>query len=213
MTKQAPTTPAPPSSDWDSVREEANIALRRALAGYPFRPLLLLGPRPNARRAFLEDFARERESLGSLVSRIDAGEGNFIGRLLGERKRILRTLGNECPCPAEMPYDVETGGPLAELLLPDLLAEAGQCVRAAGKGWLLTVNDMHPFPKRNWPPSSRDFTESPREISPWYSWAPGSPNSPACRATPCLTPNDSFFSGHSPETPLRWEWSGFSPRE
>lgn len=148
MTKRDQPSPAPTSSDRDSVREEANIALCRALEGLPFRPLLLLGSRRNARRAFLEDFAREGESLGFLVSRIDAGEGNFIGRLLGERKRILRTLGNECPCPAEMPYDVETGGPLAELLLPDLLAEAGQCVRAAGKGWLLTVNDMHRLPKK-----------------------------------------------------------------
>ena len=148
MTKQDPTSPAPTSSDRDSVREEANFALRRALAGRPFRPLLLLGSRRNARRAFLEDLAREGESLGFLVSRIDAGEENFLGRLLGERKRILETLGNECRSPAEMPYDVETGGPVAELLLPELLKEAGQSVRAAGKGWLLTVNDMHCLPKK-----------------------------------------------------------------
>lgn len=81
MTKQDPTSPAPTSSDRDSVREEANFALCRALAGRPFRPMLLLGSRPNARRAFLEDLAREGESLGFLVSRIDAGEENFIGRL------------------------------------------------------------------------------------------------------------------------------------
>ena len=148
MTKQDPTSPAPTSSDRDSVREEANIALCRALAGRPFRPMLLLGSRPHARRAFLEDLAREGESLGFLVSRIDAGEENFIGRLLGERKRILRTLGNECQRPAEMPYDVETEGPVAELVLPELLKEAGQSLRAAGKGWLLTVNDMHRLPKK-----------------------------------------------------------------
>lgn len=148
MTKQDPTSPAPTSSDRDAVLEEANIALYRALEGLPFRPLLLLGSRRNARRAFLEDLAREGESLGFLVSRIDAGEGNFIGRLLDERKRVLKTLGNECRRPSEMPFDVETGGPVAELLLPDLLEEAGQSVRAAEKGWLLTVNDMHRLPKR-----------------------------------------------------------------
>ena len=73
MTKRDEPSPAPTSSDRDSVREEANIALCRALEGLPFRPLLLLGSRRNARRAFLEDFAREGESLGFLVSRIDAG--------------------------------------------------------------------------------------------------------------------------------------------
>ncbi len=148
MTKRDQPSPAPTSSDRDSVREEANIALCRALEGLPFRPLLLLGSRRNARRAFLEDFAREGESLGFLVSRIDAGEENFIGRLLGERKRILLILGNECRRPTEMPFDVETEGPLAELLLPELLKEAGESVRAAEKGWLLTVNDMHRLPKR-----------------------------------------------------------------
>ena len=148
MTKQDPTSPAPTSSDRDAVREEALVALHRALASRPFRPLLLLGSRPNARRTFLEDFAREGESLGFLVSRIDARETDFLGRLLGERKRILQTLGNECRRPSEMPYDVETGGPVAELMLPDLLEEAGESVRAAGKGWLLTVNDMHRLPKK-----------------------------------------------------------------
>ena len=138
----------PNSVERNEIREEATVTLRRALAGRPFRPLLLLGTRATARRAFLEDFALEAEALGFLVSRIDAGEENFIGRLLGERKRILRTLENECRRPAEMPYDVETGGPVSELLLPDLLEEAGQSVRAAGKGWLLTVNDMHCLPKK-----------------------------------------------------------------
>lgn len=60
------------AAEQNKIREEATVTLRRALAGRSFRPVLFLGPRATAQRAFLEDIALEAESLGFLVPRIDA---------------------------------------------------------------------------------------------------------------------------------------------
>ncbi len=74
------------SAERDRIKEEASVALRRALTGRSFRPELFLGTRESAGKALLDELAPEGEALGFLVSRLDVGEETFAVQIFREGK-------------------------------------------------------------------------------------------------------------------------------
>ncbi len=126
------------SAERDRIKEEASVALRRALTGRSFRPELFLGTRESAGKALLDELAPEGEALGFLVSRLDVGEETFAVQIFREGRKILSILGDGEHTPEDFFCDFD----IPDAALANLFEEIGRRARSAHRGWLLTVENM-----------------------------------------------------------------------
>ena len=153
----------------DAILEAARIACGRAIKGKSARSMMLLGLRGTGKTVLLNEIGRNAELEGLLVSRVESPEGESLARLLfPEMRKVTRSLsGIEAAkqianrgltalrnfasifkvgvAGAELSIEPEPGladtGDL-QYDLPDLFTLIGKAAQAAGRGWLLLIDEV-----------------------------------------------------------------------
>ncbi len=153
----------------DSVLETARTSCGRALNGRSTRSIMLLGLRGTGKTVLLNEIGRHAEREGLLVSRVESPEGERLARLLyPEMRKVMRSLsGVEAAkqiatrglkglrnfaaifkiemAGVEIGIEPEPGladtGDL-QYDLPDLFVLIGKAAQAAGRGWLLLIDEV-----------------------------------------------------------------------
>ncbi|WP_083508019.1 ATP-binding protein [Aureimonas frigidaquae] len=155
----------------DTILENARISCGRALKGRPARSMMLLGLRGTGKTVLLSEIGRIAESEGLLVSKVEAPERTTLANLLyPEMRKVARSLSNTEAAKQYAQralsglrnfaavFKIEYGGlafgvepaPEAGLAesgdiqhdLPDLFGQIGRAAQAAGKGWLLLIDEV-----------------------------------------------------------------------
>lgn len=155
----------------DSILEAARISCGRAMNGKSARSIMLLGLRGTGKTVLLNEIGRNAEEAGLLVSRVESPEGERLARLLyPEMRKVMRSLsGVEAAKSMAMRglkglrnfasvFNIEVAGVsigveaedepgLADsgdlqYDLPDLFKLIGKAAQAAGRGWLLLIDEV-----------------------------------------------------------------------
>ncbi|MBX9699682.1 MAG: ATP-binding protein [Acetobacteraceae bacterium] len=152
-----------------AILEAGKISCVRALQGRSARPIMLLGLRGTGKTVLLNEIGRQAEQEGLLVSKVESPEGETLARLLyPEMRKVTRSLsgveaakqmairglkglrnfasvfkidmaGVEVGVEPE-PGLVDTGD--LQYDLPELFTLIGKSARAAGRGWLLLIDEV-----------------------------------------------------------------------
>jgi len=153
----------------DSILNDAEIAIRRALIGKQNRSQMLLGLRGVGKTVLLNKIEEMAESAGHLTSFIEAPEGKPLSELLVPKlNQVLRKLSLTEQAKAKVhqalgalrsfasafklsygdatiSVDPEVGvadsGDL-ESDLPELFLRVGEAAKAAGKAWTLLIDEV-----------------------------------------------------------------------
>ena len=153
----------------DEILEMARLSCGRAIRGRNARSLMLLGLRGTGKTVLLNEIGRIAEDEGLLVSQVEAPEKESLARLLyPEMRKVLRSLSSIEAAKqiaarglrgllgfASM-FKIEAGGvgvgiePELGLAdsgdlehdLPDLFVLIGKAAKAAGKGWILLIDEV-----------------------------------------------------------------------
>ena len=153
----------------DSILEAARISCGRAIKGRSARSMMLLGLRGTGKTVLLNEIGRIAESEGLLVSKVEAPEGERLPRLIyPELRKVMRSLsGTEAAkqiatrglsglrnfasifkievAGVEVGVEPEPGladsGDL-QYDLPALFEMTGRAAQAAGKGWVLLIDEV-----------------------------------------------------------------------
>lgn len=152
-----------------AILEAARISCGRAVNGRSARSIMLLGLRGVGKTVLLNEIGRNAEHEGLIVSRVESPEGESLARLIfPEMRKAMRSLsGVEAAkhlamrglgglrnfasifkiemAGVELGVDPEPG--LAETGdlqydLPDLFTLIGKAAQAAGRGWLLLIDEV-----------------------------------------------------------------------
>jgi hypothetical protein len=153
----------------DAVLEMARISCGRAVKGRNARPIMLLGLRGVGKTVLLNEIGRNAEQQNLLVSRVESPEGESLARLIfPEMRKVLRSLSGVETAKhlakrglnglrnfasifkiemAGVEVGVEPEPGLAETGdlqydLPDLFTLIGKAAQAAGRGWLLLIDEV-----------------------------------------------------------------------
>lgn len=154
-----------------AILEMARISCGRAVKGKNARPIMLLGLRGVGKTVLLSEIGRNAEQEGMLVSRVESPEVESLARLIfPEMRKVMRSLSGVEAAKhlatrglkglrnfASM-FKIEMGGfevavepepepGLAETGdlqydLPDLFTLIGKAAQAAGRGWLLLIDEV-----------------------------------------------------------------------
>ena len=153
-------------------KEFINAALTscgRMIRGRSGRPMMLLGLRGTGKTVLLNEIGRQVAERNFLVSKIESPENDSLASLLyPQMQKVLRSLSGTEAAKAiakqglcilhrfasifkidvagvsidiKPPEGIADSGKL-ELDLPDLFAAVGQAAKAAGKGWLLLIDEV-----------------------------------------------------------------------
>lgn len=152
-----------------AILEAGKISCVRALQGRSARPIMLLGLRGTGKTVLLNEIGRQAEQEGLLVSKVESPEGESLARLLyPEMRKVMRSLsaveaakqmamrglkglrnfasifkidmaGIEVGVEPE-PGLVDTGE--LQYDLPEIFSLIGKAATAAGRGWLLLVDEV-----------------------------------------------------------------------
>lgn len=155
----------------DTILEAARISCGRALHGRSARSIMLLGLRGTGKTVLLNEIGKIAKAEGLLVSKVESPERESLARLLyPEMRKIMRTLsaveaakqiashglkglrnfasifkievaGVEVGVEAESEPGFADSGDL-QYDLPDLFEVIGQAAQAAGKGWVLLIDEV-----------------------------------------------------------------------
>lgn len=153
----------------DDILELAKVSCGRAIKGRHARSLMLLGLRGTGKTVLLNEIQRIGKAEGLLTSKIEAPENTSLVRLLiPEMRKVMRSLSviesakdiaNQGLrglrgfasifkveiAGFEIGVDPEPGiadsGDL-QFDLPDLFQSIGEAAQAAGKGWLLLIDEV-----------------------------------------------------------------------
>ncbi|MCP1453442.1 ATP-binding protein [Pseudomonas kilonensis] len=153
----------------DSILEAARIACGRAVNGRSARSIMLLGLRGTGKTVLLNEIGRIAKEEGLLVSKVEAPERESLARLLyPEMRKVMRALsgvesakqianrglkglrsfasifkidigGIEIGVESE-PGLADSGN--LQYDLPDLFTVIGEAAQAAGKGWILLIDEV-----------------------------------------------------------------------
>lgn len=152
-----------------AILEAARISCGRAIKGRSARSIMLLGLRGTGKTVLLNEIGRIAEEEGLLVSKVEAPESESLARLLyPEMRKVMRALSSVEAAKqiaarglkglrgfasifkievagVEVGVDSEPGladsGDLQHDL-PDLFGMIGKAARAAGKGWILLIDEV-----------------------------------------------------------------------
>lgn len=141
----------------------------RMLRGRSGRPMMLLGLRGTGKTVLLNEIGRQVAARNFLVSKIESPENDTLASLLyPQMQKVLRSFSGTEDAKAiakqglgilhrfasifkidvagvsidiKPPEGIADSGKL-ELDLPDLFATVGQAAKAAGKGWLLLIDEV-----------------------------------------------------------------------
>lgn len=153
----------------DAVLESARISCGRAINGRSARSIMLLGLRGTGKTVLLNEIGRIAREEGLLVSKVESPENESLARLLyPEMRKVMRSLstvetakhitvrGLKALRGFASIFKIEAGGveigvePEPGLAdsgdlqydLPDLFDVIGQAAKAAGKGWILLIDEV-----------------------------------------------------------------------
>ncbi|SEE11470.1 ATP-binding protein [Pseudomonas kilonensis] len=153
----------------DSILEAARIACGRAVNGRSARSIMLLGLRGTGKTVLLNEIGRIAKEEGLLVSKVEAPERESLARLLyPEMRKVMRALsgvesakqianrGLKGLRSFASIFKIDIGGieigvePEPGLAdsgnlqydLPDLFTVIGEAAQAAGKGWILLIDEV-----------------------------------------------------------------------
>jgi hypothetical protein len=153
----------------DTILESARIACGRAIRGRSARSMMLLGLRGTGKTVLLNEIGKIARQEGLLVSKVESPERETLARLLyPEMRKVMRALsGTEAAKQTanlglralrgfasifkidvggiEISVEPEPGvadsGDL-QYDLPDLFDVIGRAAQAAGKGWILLIDEV-----------------------------------------------------------------------
>ncbi len=153
----------------DNILEAGKISCGRAVQGRSARSIMLLGLRGTGKTVLLSEIGRNAEQENLLVSKVEAPEGERLARLLyPEMRKVMRSLsGVEAAKQlatrglrglrsfasifklemgvVEVGVEPEPGladtGDL-QYDLPDLFTLIGKAAKAAGRGWILLIDEV-----------------------------------------------------------------------
>jgi hypothetical protein len=153
----------------DAILEAARISCGRAINGRSARSIMLLGLRGTGKTVLLNEIGKIAKEEGLLVSKVESPERESLARLLyPEMRKVMRSLsGVEAAKQIASRglkglrgfaaiFKIEIGGveigvePEPGLAdsgdlqydLPDLFAVIGEAAQAAGKGWILLIDEV-----------------------------------------------------------------------
>lgn len=153
----------------DAILEMAKISCGRAVKGRSARPIMLLGLRGVGKTVLLNEIGRNAEQECLFVSRVESPEGESLARLIfPEMRKVMRSLSGVAAAKqlamrglnglrnfasifkiemAGVEVGVEPEPGLAETGdlqydLPDLFILIGKAAQAAGRGWLLLIDEV-----------------------------------------------------------------------
>ncbi|MEM1289710.1 MAG: ATP-binding protein [Pseudomonadota bacterium] len=153
----------------DDVLSQAKLACGRAVKGRHARSLMLLGLRGTGKTVLLNEISRIGNKTGMLTSKIEAPEDSDLAKLLApEMRKVMRSLSSVSAAKDAAShalrglrsfasiFKLELGGvgvgvePEPGLAdsgdiqfdLPDLFEAIGKAAEAAGKGWLLLIDEV-----------------------------------------------------------------------
>jgi hypothetical protein len=153
----------------DAILELARISCGRALQGKSARSIMLLGLRGTGKTVLLNEIGRNAEQAGMLVSKVESPEGESLARLIyPEMRKVMRSLSGVAAAKqiatrglnglrnfasifkiefAGLDIGVEPEPGLADTGdlqydLPDLFILIGKAAQAAGRGWLLLIDEV-----------------------------------------------------------------------
>lgn len=153
----------------DAVLETARISCGRAINGRSARSIMLLGLRGTGKTVLLNEIGRIAQEEGLLVSKVESPESESLARLLyPEMRKVMRSLSGVAAAKqiatrglkglrgfasifkiaiagVEIGLEPEPGladsGDL-QYDLPDLFDVIGRAAKAAGKGWILLIDEV-----------------------------------------------------------------------
>ncbi|MBM3606552.1 MAG: ATP-binding protein [Alphaproteobacteria bacterium] len=153
----------------DAILEAARISCGRAVKGRSARSIMLLGLRGTGKTVLLNEVGRIAEQEGLLVSKVEAPEGESLARLIyPEMRKVMRSLSGVAAAKhlaqrglrglrnfASM-FKIEVGGVEVAVEpepgvadtgdlrydLPDLFVLIGKAAQAAGRGWILLIDEV-----------------------------------------------------------------------
>lgn len=153
----------------DATLEAARISCGRAIKGRSARSIMLLGLRGTGKTVLLNEIGKIAQEEGLLVSKVESPERESLARLLyPEMRKVMRSLsGIEAAkqiasrglkglrsfaaifkidiAGVEVGVEPEPGladsGDL-QYDLPDLFDVIGRAAQAAGKGWILLIDEV-----------------------------------------------------------------------
>ncbi len=153
----------------DTILDTARVSCGRAIHGRNARSIMLLGLRGTGKTVLLNEIGKIAKEEGLMVSKVESPEGESLARLLyPEMRKVMRSLsGIEAAKQITTRglkglrsfasiFKIEVGGieigvepepGLAdsgdiEYDLPDLFEIIGQAAKAAGKGWILLIDEV-----------------------------------------------------------------------
>jgi len=153
----------------DVVLDHARIACGRAVNGRSARSMMLLGLRGTGKTVLLNEVGKIAEDEGLLVSKVESPEEESLARLLyPEMRKVMRSLSTVEAAKqianrglkglrgfasifkidiAGVEVGVEPEPGLADsgnlqYDLPDLFNVIGRAAKAAGKGWILLIDEV-----------------------------------------------------------------------
>ncbi|MDU9032398.1 ATP-binding protein [Pseudomonas corrugata] len=153
----------------DKILEAARVACGRAVNGRNARSIMLLGLRGTGKTVLLNEIGRIAKEEGLLVSKVESPERESLARLLyPEMRKVMRALsGVEAAKQIANRglkglrgfasiFKIDIGGieigvePEPGLAdsgnlqydLPDLFTVIGEAAQAAGKGWILLIDEV-----------------------------------------------------------------------
>ncbi len=153
----------------DAILEAARISCGRAVRGRNARSIMLLGLRGVGKTVLLNEIGRNAEQEGLLVSRVESPEKECLARLIfPEMRKVMRSLsGVEAAKQIAMRglnglrnfasiFKIEIAGVEAgvepepglaetgdlQYDLADLFTLIGKAAQAAGRGWLLLIDEV-----------------------------------------------------------------------
>ncbi|MBA3057229.1 MAG: ATP-binding protein [Gammaproteobacteria bacterium] len=153
----------------DAILESARISCGRAINGRSARSIMLLGLRGTGKTVLLNEIGKIAQDVGFLVSKVEAPENEILARLLyPEMRKVMRSLsGVEAAkqiasrglkglrgfasifkieiAGVEISVEPEPGLADSGTLqydLPDLFEVIGRAAKAAGKGWILLIDEV-----------------------------------------------------------------------
>ena len=164
-------SPPPELAGRDAILEAAKISCGRAVKGRSARSIVLLGLRGTGKTVLLNEIGRNATEQGLLVSKVEAPEGESLARLIyPEMRKVMRSLsgveaakqiaihglkglrnfasifkievaGVGVGVEAEPEPGLADTGDL-QYDLPELFGLIGKAAQAAGRGWLLLIDEV-----------------------------------------------------------------------
>ncbi|MBL0844081.1 ATP-binding protein [Pseudomonas mediterranea] len=153
----------------DKILEAARVACGRAINGRNARSIMLLGLRGTGKTVLLNEIGRIAKEEGLLVSKVESPERESLARLLyPEMRKVMRALSSVEAAKQianrglkglrgfASIFKIDIGGieigvePEPGLAdsgnlqydLPDLFTVIGEAAHAAGKGWILLIDEV-----------------------------------------------------------------------